>query len=234
MNNKLIQVILPIYNEEENLMILIDKLLSVKSQLGLNLKFIFINDGSTDNSEQIILRSFNSEIMEYVKSSYNHGYSHAVIKGIELCQDEGHILIFDTDNQFDFSQLNLFIPYAYDFDIVLGNRFPRVDNPLRVLLGKIWTWIGRILFNTEPDDLNCGFKLFRSEILKKMKIDSCGPGINLEIFSDPEVIKLSKKQINVKHFARKSGNATGSSIKTLILSVKDLLMIFNKRFIKLK
>ena len=224
-NNKTIQILLPIFNEAENLPSLVEKIKSVQEQNDINISIVFVNDGSTDSTDEEVQKVFDPSSMKYHKFDKNRGYSAAIKKGIELCNSNGYILLFDSDNQFDFSEINLFLDYIDNYDIVIGRRNPRADNFSRVVLGKIWTLIGKLFFRTKIDDLNCGFKIFKSSILKNIKIVSNGPGINLDIFSNPKIKASEIKQINVSHFARLNGAATGSSLKTIMNSFVDLFRI---------
>lgn len=226
----MIQVILPLYNEEENVPVLIEKILLS----GLELSLVLINDGSTDSTDKEIQKIFDPAMMQYFKFDQNMGYSAAIKKGIQLCSSSGFILFFDSDNQFDFSEISKFLNYTKDYDIIVGRRSVRADKTSRVLLGKIWSIIGRLIFQTRIDDLNCGFKLFKASLLKDINIVSIGPGINLDIFSNSKIKSCSIQQIDVTHFSRESGVATGSSFKTLKNSFVDLFRISLRFFFKNK
>jgi len=234
MTNKLIQIILPIYNEEDNLPRLFENLILVRKELSLNLRIILINDGSFDKTDSIIQNFYNARFMTYYKFDKNMGYSSALKKGIHLCDTEGFILLFDSDNQFDIKEINKLLEYTSDYSVIVGRRSPRADRLSRVLLGNIWSLIGKVFFGTRLVDLNCGFKLLRADILKMIDIHSTGPGINLEIFSDKAIKNLLIKEVKVSHFYRVSGLATGSSLKTLKNSFSDLFkvtckLIFSKK-----
>jgi glycosyltransferase involved in cell wall biosynthesis len=234
MNNNMVQVILPLYNEEENVPILIEKIFSSSKKLDMQLSLILINDGSTDSTDKAIQKIFDPTMMNYFKFDQNMGYSAAIKKGIQLCNPSDFILMFDSDNQFDFSEISKFLNYTKDYDIIIGRRSVRADKISRVILGKIWSIIGRLIFQTKIDDLNCGFKLFKATLLKDINIVSIGPGINLDIFSNSKIKRCSIKQIDVTHFPRKSGVATGSSLKTLKNTFVDLFRISLRFFFNYK
>jgi glycosyltransferase involved in cell wall biosynthesis len=225
MNKHSIQIILPVYNEFQNLPITISKILKTRDEQGLNLKLVIVNDGSTDDTGSYLNSIYDSSFMKNYEFSENRGYSSAIKKGIELCDNSGFILLLDSDNQFDIFEINKFTPFLATFDIVVGKRSPRADNLSRVLLGKLWSIVGRLFFRTRIEDLNCGFKIFKASLLKDINLVSIGPGINLDIFSNTSIKNKPVKEINVRHYPRLNGVATGSSLKTIRVSLIDLTRI---------
>lgn len=224
-----IQIILPLYNEAKNIQSLIDKIKQFKKNSEANLFLILINDGSIDQTHVIIQKVFEADWMIYDQFEKNRGYSMALKKGIKLASNEGSIVFFDGDNQFDIFELNKFLELQNKYDIIVGKRVKRQDSCFRDMLGKTWSRIGKVFYRTRIDDLNCGFKLFNSKIIKQISVVAKGPGINLDIFSHPMVKTCSIKQIEVTHYPRLEGKATGLSLKTVMVSLSDLFYILTRR-----
>jgi glycosyltransferase involved in cell wall biosynthesis len=231
-NSIKLNIVLPIYNEGNNLDLLLLDIIDSSKGYNIDPTVIAVNDGSRDDTKAIINKYIHQLKITYCEHEFNEGYARSLDTGIKAANDIGLLLVMDADNQFKYESVMQLLNHIDDFDIVVGQREKRNDNWLRIYLGKTWSIVGRYIFQTKINDLNCGFKLFRTTLIKKISINSVGPGVNLEIFSDP-IIKSSKiKAIRVAHYPREYGNQSGASIKTILLSLKDLMIIFRKRFFK--
>jgi len=121
-----LSIIIPIYNEEENIAILFDRLQSVCSQLEARTEYIFINDGSTDRSVEIIkkLAVAHGEI-RFIDLARNFGHQIAVMAGLDYCSGKA-IVIIDADLQ-DPPELikELFHKWKEGFEVVYAKRRAR-------------------------------------------------------------------------------------------------------------
>jgi len=121
-----LSIIIPIYNETLNLNKLYDRLLSVLEPLKLSFELVFINDGSKDNSIQII-RTFSQKDnrVKFIHFSRNFGHQIAVQAGLDLCVGEAAIII-DADLQ-DPPELIVYLykKYKEGFEVVYAKRRSR-------------------------------------------------------------------------------------------------------------
>ena len=125
-----ISVVMPCLNEERSIGVCIQNAQKALEKTGESWEIIIVDNGSTDRSVQIAESLGVRIVHEPLR-----GYGNAFIKGISLCR--GQIIIMgDSDNTYDFSQLERFIqPLRKGADVVIGNRFkgsirPGVDkNP---------------------------------------------------------------------------------------------------------
>ncbi len=225
-----LNIILPIYNEEENLDALILEIIATSKRNNIDPTIVTVNDGSTDETKRVISKYSELISIIYCEHSMNKGYAKSICTGIKEANNGGYLLIMDSDNQFNFNSIIQLLAYREDYDVIIGQRQDRKDNFLRRLLGKVWSLIGRAIFQTRIPDLNCGFKLFKTDLIKKVQIDSKGPGVNLEIFSDPIIKSCLIKKVNIEHYPREFGVQSGASVKTITSSLSDLFVITRKRF----
>ena len=93
----MLSILIPVYNEQDNLHAIYDRLMAVVNALGIDYEFLFINDGSNDNSLAIIksFQSKNSHV-KYISFSRNFGHQIAISAGIDHCKGTQAVFI-DAD-----------------------------------------------------------------------------------------------------------------------------------------
>ena len=131
-NSNLVSIIIPLFNEEDSLAILIKKLIKSTKSIDSKFEFIFVNDGSTDKSLNIIKKLYqkNFKIISLVR---NLGQTAAIMAGIDNCKGE-IIVMMDADGQNDPSDIPKLLDMIKNggFDVVSGWRYKRNDGFLGV------------------------------------------------------------------------------------------------------
>lgn len=197
-------IIIPIYNEEEN----IDRLyLEMVSFLLISKKkaiVLFVNDGSKDNSLPHIKRicDENSQF-KYISFDRNYGLSAAIKAGIDHVQTPwtGYI---DADLQTQPVDFNILLDYADQYDLITGLRAYRKDSFVKNLSSKIANSIRRSFTHDGMDDTGCPLKIMRTDYAKKIPMFD-----GLHRFF-PAMILLQKGkiiQVPVSHFPRIAGTS---------------------------
>ncbi len=121
-----LSIIIPIYNEEGNIQILLDRLSGVVNSLNLDVEYVFINDGSRDRSMELIKELANKNpAVRYIDLSRNFGHQIAVSAGIDKCNSKAAIII-DADLQ-DPPELivDLYKKWQEGFEVVYAKRRAR-------------------------------------------------------------------------------------------------------------
>ena len=140
MTNNVISVIIPVYNEAENLQELYNRLKKVLERISSNYEIIFVNDGSKDCSLAKILElTKKNPNVYYINLSRNFGHQIAISAGLEYCNAEC-VVIIDADLQ-DPPELitDLYIKYQEGFDVVYAKREKRVgESFLKKLTAKFY------------------------------------------------------------------------------------------------
>ncbi len=117
----------PAYNEEVNVERMVNGLRAVLPQVAEDYEIIIVNDGSKDKTGEIADRLVKEDQkVRVVHHEKNQGYGAAIRNGINASQKE-YIFFTDGDNQFDVSQLSLFVPFSSQYDGVIGFRLNRQD-----------------------------------------------------------------------------------------------------------
>jgi glycosyltransferase involved in cell wall biosynthesis len=175
----MISVIVPFYNEKESLPILIESLVLELDRLKKEYEIVLVDDGSDKNSKlktsafakaaadrQISNLHLKSKHFKILIHQKRKGKGEALKTGVE--NSKGEILVFmDADLQDDPKDLPKFfekIDQGYDF--VNGYRVNRSDNFLVKIYSKVASWFLKIFLHSPFSDINCGFKVFKKEVLK--------------------------------------------------------------------
>lgn len=226
MKIKSLSVFFPAYNEEGNIKKTVKSACKFLQAQDFPWEIIIVDDGSTDKTGAIAEKLAYEDKRIQVIHQTNGGYGMALRTGFERAKYEW-VVYLDADGQFDFSEINKFLPLTDSCDAIWGCRVNRKDNFLRLVTGKLWLISLRLLFGLKIRDVNCGFKM-----IKKFVIDRIGPFsstrggmINAEL-----AIKILRGgyclcEVEVSHFPRQKGTASGVSLPVIFRSYWELLMM---------
>ncbi|KAA6313838.1 Undecaprenyl-phosphate 4-deoxy-4-formamido-L-arabinose transferase [termite gut metagenome] len=168
-----ISVVIPLYNEEESLVELYDRIEKVMSANGFSHEIIFINDGSTDRSWEVIeqLRK-QSDTVKGIKFRRNYGKSPALFCG--FAQAQGNVVItMDADLQDSPDEIpELYRMITEDkFDLVSGWKQKRFDPLSKTIPTKLFNATARKISGIKNlHDFNCGLKAYRREVVKNIEV----------------------------------------------------------------
>jgi glycosyltransferase involved in cell wall biosynthesis len=162
--------VIPIKNESGNLPFLVEDLNKVLRPLGKAFEIVFIEDGSTDNSYEIILQlqAQNPEI-RCIRFDRNYGKSAALQAGFERARGE-FIIIMDGDRQNDPVDIPKFLEAIQNVDIVCGYRARRLDHKWRLIQSRIANRIRNAFTHDGVRDSGCGYQALRRACLRKIKL----------------------------------------------------------------
>jgi glycosyltransferase involved in cell wall biosynthesis len=152
----------------------------------------------------------------------NLGYGAALRSGISAASKQW-ILLTDADLQFDLTQLEDFLPFAEDHDLVLGRRVARMDPFGRRLAAALWNRLVDLVFGLPVRDVDCAFKLVRSELVKDMPLSASGAMISTELIVRCLAQGARLKEINVRHRPRVAGHQSGTSPRVVARAFRELV-----------
>ena len=168
-----ISVVIPLLNEKESLRELTDSLIDVMKSYNFSYEIIFIDDGSSDNSWNIIEElSSKSDTIKGIKFHRNYGKSQALHAG--FLKSQGKVIFtMDADLQDDPKE----IPAMYDmimndnFDLVSGWKKKRFDSVIfKNIPSKIFNFAARTTSGIKLNDFNCGLKAFKKDVIKSINV----------------------------------------------------------------
>jgi len=220
-----ISIIVPAYNEEDAIRFSLDKFIAG----GYHEKYevIYINDGSTDRTKEII--------QEYPVKLYNHnmnkGYGAALKTGIRKATGD-KVVILDSDGQHDPSYLNQLIDMLEDYDMVIGERDDDSFQVKRRQSGKhIIKKVGEYLVEQKLPDYNSGFRGFDRKLILEM-LHMMPNGFSLSTTSTLAFLKegytIGTFPISVtERIGRKSNVKMVKDGSKTILLLFRIIMLFN-------
>jgi glycosyltransferase involved in cell wall biosynthesis len=166
-----LSIIIPIFNEEENILKLYDSILDAVNKLKVQYELIFINDGSRDASEEILNKVAENNIsVKVINFRKNFGQTAAMMAGINYAS--GDILIpMDGDLQNDPSDISALISKLQEgYDVVSGWRANRQDKYIRVLPSRIANYVISKISGVNLHDYGCTLKAYRADVIKNVRL----------------------------------------------------------------
>lgn len=164
---------IPLYNEEESLPELHAWIKRVMDKNGLSYEVIFVNDGSTDHSWQVIEQlATQSEYVKGIKFRRNYGKSPALYCGFEKAQGDV-VITMDADLQDSPDEIpELYRMITKDgYDLVSGYKKKRYDPLSKTLPTKLFNATARTVSGIKNlHDFNCGLKAYRREVVKNIEV----------------------------------------------------------------
>jgi len=227
---KSLSVVLPAYNEEENAEHAVEHVSTVAQTLDRDYEIILVNDGSADRTGEIG-RELEGHTPHFrlVEHYPNRGYGGALKAGFQAATQD-LIAFYPADAQFDFGEVErLLKPVEEDrADIVCGYRVNRQDSFIRKLNGLGWNMVVRLLFGYLCRDIDCGFKLFKREILDDVNIVSDGAMIDTEFLAGAKARGYRIAEVPLTHLPRGAGEATGANLAVIVKAFRDLFRFRNR------
>ncbi len=163
----MISIIIPFFNEEKNIPILLTQIGEVMNKENYEYEVVLVDDGSTEQAQSSKLKAQNVHVLRHRKRM---GKGAALKTGLEHAK--GDMIVFmDGDLQDDPADLPAFVNKLNEgYDLVNGMRTERQDTGLIKTYSKSANKVLRYIFNSPFTDINCGFKLFKKEVVKDMPL----------------------------------------------------------------
>jgi len=168
-----ISVVLPLFNEAESLEELYAQLKVVLDGTGRPHETIFIDDGSTDKSVDILKQVQDGDpSVRIIRFKRHYGKSASLSAGFEAARG-GIIVTMDSDLQDDPADIPKFIEKLGEgYGLVVGFRDERMDSSSKVMVSRIFNAINNLVFGLSVHDANCGFKACLKEAIAAMQLEA--------------------------------------------------------------
>ncbi|MFA5573864.1 MAG: glycosyltransferase family 2 protein [Brumimicrobium sp.] len=227
-----ISVVIPLFNEEESLLELHKWIVTVMEQYKFSYEVIFVDDGSTDKSWEVI-ESIKSEDpnIRGIKFQRNYGKSAALQKGFEATKGE-FVVTLDGDLQDSPEEIPEMIRMIKEegYDLVSGWKKKRYDPITKTIPTKLYNWAARRITGIHLHDFNCGLKAYRSVVVKSIEVYGDMHRYIPPLAKYAGFTKIGEKV--VQHQARKYGT-TKFGLNRFVNGPLDLLSVaFMGKFAK--
>lgn len=215
--------VIPAFNEEPNVAEALRRASAVLEPLNLDYEILLVNDGSRDRTGEIA-KSMLGTIphLRVIENNPNRGYGGALKTGFYGAVQEW-IAFAPSDNQFDFNQLRDLIAQSNKADMVTGYRANDADPFMRRVNRWGWNGLVQILFGYMTRDIDCGFKLFRREILQHVTLNSDGAMVDTELLAGAQARGYKIVEVPLVHLPRTAGSPTGANYKVILRAFRDLV-----------
>ena len=217
-----LSVVLPAHNEEHIIARTVCDVLEVLSCWVRDFEVIVVNDGSTDRTGAVVSSiAQNDARVHLVTHAVNQGYGAALVSGFNAASKE-LTFFMDSDGQFDIRDLKMFLPLVDKYDAVIGYRIDRQDAWMRKLNAWGWKQMIRLVLGVHVRDIDCAFKLLRTEFLHSHPLETRGAMINAELLYKLNQSGRTYHEIGVHHLPRLGGRATGAKPAVIIRAFREL------------
>ncbi len=224
-----ISVVVPLYNEEENLRALTQIIIKALSSLGEPFEILYVDDGSTDGSDKLLLELCALySMVRAIRFRRNFGQTAAMSAGFDHARGS-IVIVMDGDLQNDPGDVpKLLAKLREGYDIVSGWRQGRQDKYLiKVLPSKIANWIIGKMTGVKLHDYGCSLKAYRAEIIKNIRLYG---ELHRFIPVLASIYGAEITEIPVAHYPRRHGKSKYTISKTFRVLVDLILVIFLRTF----
>jgi len=215
-----ISVVVPVFNEEGNLPVLIPTLVEVLKGLGRSYEMIFVDDGSSDGSRRV-LREMASQypFIRVLRLKENRGLSTALVAGMREARGE-KIVTLDSDLQNDPADIPRLLEYLDRYDMATGWRQKREDSWLKKISSKIGNSVRNRVSGEDIHDSACTLRAFKKECIQEIPVFN---GMHRFLSTLVKMGGYRIIEVPVSHHPRKSGKSKYNIRNRAMRSFIDLL-----------
>jgi putative flippase GtrA len=219
-----LSVVLPAYNEEQVIASTVEQVTHELANLTRDFEVIVVNDGSTDGTGAALsaLQKLDKHV-RVLTHTRNQGYGATLADGFAAATK---VLTFfmDSDGQFDIRELKRFLCLIDAYDAVIGYRVKRQDTWMRKLNAWGWKLVVRLALGVRVRDIDCAFKLLRTDFLQRHPLETRGAMINAELLYRLKVSGCTLREVGVRHLPRRGGRATGANLHVIGRAFRELFV----------
>jgi glycosyltransferase involved in cell wall biosynthesis len=213
----------PCFNDEATIGSMVNLTLVTIDKVGAEGEVIVIDDGSTDESPQVLRDLMSVEPhLRVVTHAVNRGYGGALLSGFAAA-DRQWVFYTDGDGQFDPAELGLLVAAAApDVDVVQGYKVRRADGVVRRVVGRVYHRFVALMFGLRVRDTDCDFRLIRRETLDRVSLTSTSGTICVELVRKLQDAGARFVEVGVHHYPRVHGKSQFFKASAVAKSLWDL------------
>ncbi|PCH69530.1 MAG: glycosyl transferase [Bacteroidetes bacterium] len=207
-----LSIIIPAYNEEDTIELILDRVFAVELTNNISKEIIIVNDGSKDSTSERInsfIQANPDKPIQFIEHDKNKGKGAAVQTGIQAATGD-YVLIQDADLEYDPRDYNALIDPVLtgNAEVVYGSRFIS-GKPHRILFfwhsigNRLLTFLSNMFSNLNLTDMEVCYKMFKTDIIKDIKLVERSFGFEPEVTAKIAKIKDIKiYEVGISYFGR--------------------------------
>ncbi|WP_273522423.1 glycosyltransferase family 2 protein [Mailhella massiliensis] len=226
-------ILVPVYNEEDNMRALSARLAAYLPAAKKHSCVLFINDGSTDNSGELIREACREhKHFFFLEFSRNCGLSAAIKAGMDKALSP-YVAYIDADLQTAPEELDLLTPYLDEYELVTGVRAKRKDTAFKKFQSRVANGFRRMMVKDGARDTGCPLKVMHTDMARRLPFFK---GMHRFFAALVQMEGGRVKQVDVSHFPRVAGVSKFHLWNRLISPLMDCFAVrwMQKRHIDYK
>lgn len=224
-----ISLVIPMYNEEENIEHAVSCASAVLGELGCDFEILIVDDASTDRSPELVRQmAAEDPRVRMVRHERNRKLGAALKTGFAAAEKDV-VLYMDADLPFDPREVGraLSAMQVTRADVIAGYRYDRTGEGLkRTVYSFVYNWLIGVLFGWPHRDINFSFKLIRREVLEAVQLRSEGSLIDAELIVKAKNLGFVIQQMGLDYFPRTRGSSTLSSPAVIWKMLRELVSLY--------
>lgn len=220
-----VSAVLPAYNEAQNLPVVLPRLQAAMQRHLREHEILVVDDGSRDETSRVLATlAAGIPTLRVLRHERNRGYGAALRTGFAAARYPW-IFLMDADDQFDPEEVERLLAASGGADIVSGYRLARRDPLLRWLNAWAFFTMARLALGPLARDVNCAFKLMRTELVRSLGLVSEGALINAECLAKARRRGARVEEVPVHHYPRRLGKQTGADPRVVARAFRELFWL---------
>jgi glycosyltransferase involved in cell wall biosynthesis len=223
-----LSVFFPAYNDAGTIASLVITSVKVAATLTDDFEVIVINDGSKDDTAKILdeLARLYPDRVRVVHHQANRGYGGALRTGFATASKD-FVFYTDGDAQYDPAEMTLlWEKMAADVDWVNGWKISRSDPLHRILIGRLYHHIVKLLFGLKVRDVDCDFRMMRRRIFDVVRLEKNSGVICLEMMKKFQDAGFRVAEHPVHHYHRAHGTSQFFNFPRIFQTVLDVMKLW--------
>jgi glycosyltransferase involved in cell wall biosynthesis len=223
-----LSVFFPAYNDGGTIASMVIRSVQVAARLTADYEVIVINDGSTDSTAEILneLARLYPGVVRIVHHEGNRGYGGALRTGFATASKDV-IFYTDGDAQYDPAEMQLlWARMDGTVDWVNGYKISRSDPPHRIVIGRIYHHLVKLLFGFKVRDVDCDFRLIRRRVFDVVRLEKNSGVICLEMMKKFHDAGFRVAEVPVHHFHRAYGRSQFFNFRRIFRTAIDVLRLW--------
>tara|TARA_B000000460_G_scaffold249242_1_gene229334 strand:+ start:1261 stop:2007 length:747 start_codon:yes stop_codon:yes gene_type:complete len=222
-------IFFPAYNDGGTIASMVISAITTARQLTEDYEIIVVNDGSSDSTSDVLseLERVYSRL-RVINHSENLGYGAALRTGFASAS-KSLVFYTDGDAQYDPREIvSLWNHLTDEADLVNGYKISRSDPLHRIIIGRCYHYLVKILFGLQIRDVDCDFRLLRRSIFERVSLTQNSGVICLEIMKKVQDAGYSIVEVPVHHYHRAYGKSQFFNFRRVFRTVIDVLKLWRK------